>query len=1111
MGVKEICKPWEDVFEVAFDEYLAPELGDLLSGKKNIYTEPYEFFSRTYLTSSILESLENIVDVVAGRGGNNVFTIYSLFGGGKTHSLYAIYHAIKKPEILAHEDVLKGYDEVKKNKIRQIAESIKKIGDIQVVVIYGKDYAFCGKPSAPIEATGYKIRTVWGYFAYSLGRYDYLRKDDENLTLPDITTLRKVIEDKPVVVLIDEIVDYAYGLKGSQVPAEKEYVDTVPQFLDRLSSAVVGTKTAVVVTLPIEAKGESIEKTESWYEKEFVRKYWTALHRAGAKDLPALKIGTGEIIDVIKRRNFKNIEEQKAEVVIKDFERMYKQHKDEVFGRFEDTINKMKRTYPYHPELVEILMDIVEKAGLQKTRDMLKLTRKIIRNVWESSSDPYAIMPWHLDVRLDLFHGDLFRSGVLADYSTVVRRDIVEHAEKFDVPELARKIATVIFLKTYIYDSPTPQIHFPTAFDISKMVYEQEFFTKNKLAPPYIIDTLEQMESKAYMHHLQAKDGRYWFWKIASVKEQIQSEARRLIEEEKNAVENKVAEKVEKLVRGEGLVRGKRKREEIKVLNEKETYVIRELDKEFEDTPGYKTVFLVNANASLEDCERIMFKYRGSERTYKNTIICVYPNSSANYQKCVEQAAILLACEKIKNELPQLYPEAGEEIINIQKTIINKLKESAEEELTKWIFVTFSKIAYPSVERDRTKPKAGVIDAIQGGSSTLLGQTFLALASPQLAKILEEFSFDSLKREIKEVLGIDITKTAGKKVADIKNWFKTNPAFPMVEDKSIEEAIKEGVRKLEIGIKDDKIWYKKIHENEVSEEIEEGERNIIIKDDYRILPWKEAIEKQVNSIVEESNKVKEEVEIEYLVKYEGSTFPLKSLLRERDWEEIVRAGFIIKKARKKVLPIKDFGIKLNPGSIKGKPGKKVEVKVKVEPREGGDIFVKLKPELGEVVPSEGMLPLECVWKLEIPAERGMRSIEIKVESEEQTKSELLVLTIESDTFSTTELTEEHIGMKLFEVRNIRDIELLKELNGLSERIVVFGEAKIAERDKEIKLYIKNVEGEVVEYAISQIKEVVEGVSEVNLNVYFKKEVEIDELVFHKIKQYNEKAEFKLKR
>jgi predicted AAA+ superfamily ATPase len=54
VGVKEICTPWDDGFDVSLDEYLAPELGDLLSEKRNIYTEPYEFFSRTYLTNSIL-------------------------------------------------------------------------------------------------------------------------------------------------------------------------------------------------------------------------------------------------------------------------------------------------------------------------------------------------------------------------------------------------------------------------------------------------------------------------------------------------------------------------------------------------------------------------------------------------------------------------------------------------------------------------------------------------------------------------------------------------------------------------------------------------------------------------------------------------------------------------------------------------------------------------------------------------------------------------------------------------------------------------------------------------------------------------------------------------
>ncbi|MEM5815447.1 MAG: DUF499 domain-containing protein [Candidatus Aenigmatarchaeota archaeon] len=45
------------------------------------------------------------------------------------------------------------------------------------------------------------------------------------------------------------------------------------------------------------------------YEKDFVRKYWTALHRTAAKDRPALKIRTDEIIDVIKKRNFKTIDE----------------------------------------------------------------------------------------------------------------------------------------------------------------------------------------------------------------------------------------------------------------------------------------------------------------------------------------------------------------------------------------------------------------------------------------------------------------------------------------------------------------------------------------------------------------------------------------------------------------------------------------------------------------------------------------------------------------------------------------------------------------------------------------------------------------------------------
>ncbi|HIH77424.1 MAG TPA: DUF499 domain-containing protein, partial [Halobacteria archaeon] len=828
------------------------------------------------------------------------------------------------------------------------------------------------------------------------------------------------------------------------------------------------------------------------------------------------KIETNEVVDVIKKRNFKRIDEDKAETIIKDFERIYRQNKDQVFGSYDDTINDMKVTYPYHPDLVNVLTDIIEKAGLQRTRDMLKITRKIIRQIWKSDDDPYAIMPWHLDVTLDSFHGDLFRSGIFADYSSVIMSDIKEDAEKFNMPMLARKIAIVIFLRTYIYDSPTPQPYFPGAYDIAKMVYEQDFFIKNRLMPTAIIDTLEQMENKEYMHHLQTKDGRYWFWKIASVKEQIESEARRLIDENKDSVEEKMAELVEKLIRGSTPTRREKKRNitSIKVLNEKATYTTRQIDKDVEDTSVYKTIFLVNGDTTLEDCERIMFKFKNSDRRYKNTVICVYPYSSDDYKKCMQHAALMLACEKIKKDLSQLYPGADEDVLKVQKSIIERLYSSAEDGLERELFRTFKKIVYPSTEKDKTRPKAAWIEAPEGAEPTLLGQTFLALSSPQLAKILDSLSFDLLRREINDIMRIDIENESSKKIGEIKDWFKTNPAFPMVEDKDIEKAIKEGVEKLSIGVGNGEIWYKKIYEKDVDFDHDIGNVPEYLKDDYKILSWKEAINLQVDRLLEEKKNAGENIKMDYMVRYGDSDYPLETLIKQTEWEEIIRQGFIIKKKEIVKPPKKDFRIKITPEDITAKPGDEIEVKVIIEPVGEEDIFVKIHPELGKVMPEKGEVPLECTWKLNVPYVKGMKGVEIKVESDEQRKGEILVLHIESDVISTREIRKEHIGMVLFEVSGIKNVDLLKELNTLSENVgkktAVFGNVKISKDNKEINISLKDITGDIAEYMISQTEELMNGETSMDLTGYLDT-IKIDELAFHKISPYNGKAEFKLKK
>ncbi|MEM3455798.1 MAG: AAA family ATPase, partial [Candidatus Micrarchaeia archaeon] len=60
------------------------------------YQDPDIFFKKTYLTSG----LKNILDIaekrLRGNGGDPIIQIQTPFGGGKTHSLIALYHKAKK-------------------------------------------------------------------------------------------------------------------------------------------------------------------------------------------------------------------------------------------------------------------------------------------------------------------------------------------------------------------------------------------------------------------------------------------------------------------------------------------------------------------------------------------------------------------------------------------------------------------------------------------------------------------------------------------------------------------------------------------------------------------------------------------------------------------------------------------------------------------------------------------------------------------------------------------------------------------------------------------------------------------------------------------------------
>src|SRR5699024_312627 len=62
-------------------------------GAQNDYADPVEFFSRTYLTTGLRDLIDRAVRRLAGDdSASPIINLQTNFGGGKTHSMLALWH-----------------------------------------------------------------------------------------------------------------------------------------------------------------------------------------------------------------------------------------------------------------------------------------------------------------------------------------------------------------------------------------------------------------------------------------------------------------------------------------------------------------------------------------------------------------------------------------------------------------------------------------------------------------------------------------------------------------------------------------------------------------------------------------------------------------------------------------------------------------------------------------------------------------------------------------------------------------------------------------------------------------------------------------------------------
>src|SRR5437660_2996154 len=400
-------KPWREVVtphrDVASGRYQQAEFAaDLwqvhLGEGTDEYKHPVEFFRRTYLTDSLQRLLAGAVQRLAGQGGDPVVQLQTNFGGGKTHSMLALYHLFSGTapnELLGIDSVMHDIEATTLPTARR-------------VVLVGNKIS----PGNPVKKPdGTVVRTLWGELAWQLGgkkAFQRLRADDEKATSPG-DVLRELFNTYgPCLILIDEWVAYARQLHDQgDLPAGT--FETQFTFAQALTEAAKAAKQCLlVVSLPASDTGDPSHTHTDDVEvggqrgREALDRLRNVVGRVESSWRPA---SAEEGFEIVRRRLFESLADpaqfKDRDVVARAFAELYRtQHQEfPTECRDGDYEKRIKAAYPIHPEIFDRLYtDWSTLVKFQRTRGVLRLMAAVIHSLWEKGDRNPMIQPAHIPI-----------------------------------------------------------------------------------------------------------------------------------------------------------------------------------------------------------------------------------------------------------------------------------------------------------------------------------------------------------------------------------------------------------------------------------------------------------------------------------------------------------------------------------------------------------------------------------------------------------------------------------------------------------------------------------------------------------------------------------------
>jgi predicted AAA+ superfamily ATPase len=517
---REVAVPHDDVLRGTFQQAeFAADLSRVHAGNATAeYQNPTLFFQRTFITEGMRLLLDAVVRRLAGKGGEPVIQLQTAFGGGKTHTMLAVYH-LASGKVPASE--LAGIPPILD------AAGVTELSLARVAVLDGIRLS----PNQPVRRGDVLVHTLWGELAWQLGGaegYALVAQADASGTSPGKAALETLLSRyAPCVILIDELVAYVRQFEEGKALAGGTF-DSNLTFVQALTEAVKAVPTAVLLaSLP-----ESDREAGS---QRGVRALEALAHYFGRVHALWKPVATEEAFEIVRRRLFAAVGDTEAkEAVCRAFAQTYAQYRGDFPLEVQDSLylERLRRAYPIHPEVFDRLyQDWSSLDNFQRTRGVLKLMAKVIHRLWKDGNNDLMVMPGSLP----LYDPDVRNEAIYylpPGWDPVIERDVdgeraettsIEGVEaRFGAVQACRRLARAIFLGSAPHANPLATHQGLRGVELERLMLG---VVQPGQQPSLFRDALARLTDR--LHYLNLGHNRYWLDTRPNLRREMEERKRR--------------------------------------------------------------------------------------------------------------------------------------------------------------------------------------------------------------------------------------------------------------------------------------------------------------------------------------------------------------------------------------------------------------------------------------------------------------------------------------------------------------------------------------------------------------------------------------------------------